>query len=64
MEEAAPNVYDMEEVSSATRSLNEETASNLDALIITKISTARKGVGSNCMKHMVLLEQMDLRRLK
>ena len=56
MDEAASNVYDMEEASSATESLDEETRSTLVAFPIIKVFITRKGIAYNCMQQMVLLE--------
>ena len=56
MDKAESNVYVIEELSSDTESLDEETRSKLVALTIPNIFFARKGSISNCMDQMMLLE--------
>ena len=50
MDEAALNVYDMEEASSATESSDEETRTKLNAFPTPKVSTAWKGAASDRME--------------
>ena len=52
MEEAASHVYDMEEASTANKSLDYETRNKLLALSLSNVSTIRVGVVSNHIEQM------------
>ena len=64
MDEVASNTCDVKEASSGTESSDEETMSKLAALSFPNASLTRKGIFSNRMEQMMLLDQMGLRRLK
>ena len=56
MDDEASNVCDVEEVSSAAESLDENTRTKLAVFPAPKVSTTGKGIASNHMDQMTLLE--------
>ena len=64
MDEAASNAHDMEKAFPGTKSVDEENRLKIIALPTPEVSFIRNGIVSNCMAHVILLEQTDLRRLR
>ena len=64
MDVSRENVFEVETVPSHVVALDEETRAKLVKLPKTKVSQTRIGIISTCMEQMVLLDQIDPRRLK
>ena len=56
MEQAASNAHDVEEAPSPNESLDEDIGTKFVVLPIPKVSTSIKGVASNHIEQMTLLE--------
>ena len=58
------NAFEVETALSPVETLNKETRDNIMKLPKPKVSQTRKGAMQTCVAKMVLLSQMDQRRLK
>ena len=64
MEEAGASVLEVEIVPTPVATLDEATRAKFVKLPNPKVTQTRTGMMSTCMEQMVLLDQIDPRRLK